>query len=147
MNNFGRLAAIARVGGGENAPNLTGMVKFYQRCDGTMVVAEVAGLPKTSETGFFAFHIHEGRSCGGVDFADSGSHFNPGRTLHPLHAGDLPPLLSSSGRAYMAVLTDRFCVEEVIGRTVIIHSDPDDFHTQQSGNAGKKIACGVIRRI
>ena len=47
----------------------------------------------------------------------------------------------------MAVLTDRFCVEEVIGRTVIIHSDPDDFHTQQSGNAGKKIACGVIRRI
>ena len=51
------------------------------------------------------------------------------------------------GKAYMKVLTGRFCVEEVIGRTVILHIDPDDFHTQPSGNAGRKIACGVIRRI
>jgi len=46
----------------------------------------------------------------------------------------------------MKVLSDRFCVKEIIGRTVIIHSSPDDFYTQPSGNAGTKIACGVIQK-
>ena len=46
----------------------------------------------------------------------------------------------------MKVLTGRFHVGEVIGKTVILHADPDDFHTQPSGNAGAKIACGVIRK-
>ena len=45
------------------------------------------------------------------------------------------------------VLTGRFRVGEIIGRSVVLHSDPDDFHTQPSGNAGMKIACGVIRRV
>jgi len=45
------------------------------------------------------------------------------------------------------VFSDRIRVEELIGRTVVIHSDPDDFRTQPAGNAGKKIACGVIRTI
>lgn len=45
----------------------------------------------------------------------------------------------------MYVLTDRFRVRDIIGRTVVIHSGPDDFHTQPAGNAGEKIACGVIR--
>ena len=110
-------------------------------------MAQIDGLPKESETGFFAFHIHEGRDCGGEGFADTGGHFNPGNTEHPRHAGDLPPLLSDNGRAFMQVLTGRFRVDEVIGRTVIIHSHPDDFHTQPSGNAGTKIACGVICRV
>ena len=47
----------------------------------------------------------------------------------------------------MTVLTGRFRVEEILGKTVILHGAPDDFRTQPSGNAGKKIACGVIRRI
>lgn len=137
--------AIARIRGGKEQPQLRGLVRFFQRSDGVIVEAEVSGLPKT-ETGFFAFHIHEGGSCAGEGFPDSGSHFNPGKTLHPNHAGDLPPLLGNHGRAYMKVFTDRFCVEEIVGRTVIIHSDPDDFHTQPSGNAGNKIACGVIQK-
>lgn len=65
--------------------------------------------------------------------------------VHPKHAGDLPPLLACQGSAYLSVKTDRFCVEDILGRTVVIHSDPDDFHSQPAGNAGKKIACGVIR--
>lgn len=145
MNHCRYPNAIARIEGGEGNPGLQGTVKFRQRRDGTLVTAEIAGLPK-SETGFFAFHIHEGHDCGGSGFSDSGGHFNPGGTAHPNHAGDLPPLLSSSGMAFMEVLTGRFCVEEIIGRTVIIHSNPDDFHTQPTGNAGTKIACGVIRR-
>lgn len=145
MNHSRYYTAIARIEGGEGNPGLHGTVKFHQRRDGTLVTAEIMGLP-TSETGFFAFHIHEGHDCRGSGFSDTGGHFNPANTAHPNHAGDLPPLLSSSGKAFMEVLTGRFCVEEVIGRTVIIHSNPDDFHTQPSGNAGTKIACGIIRR-
>ena len=43
------------------------------------------------------------------------------------------------------LLTDRFSVKDVIGRTLVVHRDPDDFTTQPAGNAGKKIACGVIQ--
>ena len=64
--------------------------------------------------------------------------------LHPKHAGDLPPLLVCRGNAYLSVKTDRFTVNEIIGRTVVIHSDPDDFHSLPAGNAGMKIGCGVI---
>ena len=136
--------AIAKICGGVEYPQLHGMVCFLQRNDGVMVEVEIHGLPKT-ETSFFAFHIHEGSSCKGAGFPDTGSHLNPGNTMHPQHAGDLPPLLGNDGKAYMKVLTDRFRVEDIIGKTVIVHSDPDDFHTQPSGNAGTKIACGIIK--
>ncbi len=120
-------------------------MRFFQRHDGTMVEVEITGLPR-SETGFFAFHIHEGDSCAGDGFPDTGSHWNPGSASHPNHAGDLPPLLADHGKAYMKVLTNRFHVGEIIGKTVVIHGDPDDFCTQPSGNAGTKIGCGVIRK-
>ena len=137
-------AAAACIRGGSDAPSLGGTVRFYAVPGGTLVSAEVSGLPENG-TGFFAFHIHEGSGCGGTDFSDTGGHYNPGGQLHPLHAGDLPPLMSAGGSAVLAVKTGRFTPREVIGRTVVIHAGSDDFHTQPSGNAGKKIACGVIR--
>lgn len=146
MNNIRYPNAIARIRGGSEHPELKGIVRFFQRKDGLIIEAEIQGLPET-ETGFFAFHIHEGSSCIGEGFPDTGGHFNPGRTLHPNHAGDLPPLLGNHGKAYMRVLTDRFHVEEVVGKTVIVHDEPDDFRTQPSGGAGRKIACGVIHRV
>lgn len=137
--------AVAQIRGDSSHPTVRGMVRFFQRENGVIVEAEVTGLPRT-ETGFFAFHIHDGASCEGDGFPNAGSHFNPGRTQHPNHAGDLPPLLADHGSAYMKVLTGRFHVGEVIGKTVIIHAEPDDFHSQPSGNAGSKIACGIITR-
>lgn len=138
--------AVAKIKGGREAPCLTGEVKFYQSREGVLIVAEVSGLPSENESGFFAFHIHEGKSCGGENFSDTGGHYNPAGAPHPCHAGDLPPLLSCQGKAYLAVRTDRFCVRDIIGRTVVIHSGPDDFHTQPAGNPGSKMACGVICR-
>ena len=79
-------------------------------------------------------------------FFDTGSHYDPSGTPHPKHAGDLPPLLLCNGGAFLAVRTDRFRVEDILGRTVVIHSGPDDFKSQPAGNAGKKLACGVIYR-
>ena len=110
------------------------------------MAVQVSGMPRKRETGFFALHIHEGGSCSGENFSDTGGHYNPHNEAHPRHAGDLPPLLLCGGGAYLAVLTDRFSVADVIGRTVVIHGGADDFHTQPAGNAGTKIACGVIRR-
>lgn len=136
--------AVAEIRGGVEASQLTGCVAFYQEKGCVLIVARISGLPGESETGFYGFHIHQGESCSGTDFSGTGSHYNPIGQAHPKHAGDLPPLLSCQGNAYLSVKTDRFSVNEIIGRTVVIHSDPDDFHSQPAGNAGKKIACGVI---
>ena len=139
--------AVARITGGEETPQLSGCVRFYQENGCVLIEAEISGLPKTSETGFFGFHIHQGRDCSGAGFSGTEGHYNPAGEAHPEHAGDLPPLLWCKGNAYLSVKTNRFSVDEIIGRTVVIHSDLDDFHSQPAGNAGKKIACGVIRRI
>lgn len=138
--------AIAYIRGGEKHLRLWGEVRFYQKPASVLVEVMVTGLPGDSETGFFALHIHAGGSCGGKDFADTGSHYNPEGVPHPRHAGDLPPLLQCGGGAYLAVDTDRFRVRDVIGRTVVIHQGRDDFTSQPAGDAGTKIACGVIRR-
>ena len=138
--------AMARIQGGMKAPQLSGCVQFYQERGCVLIVARILGLPRESGTGFFGFHIHQGRNCSGTDFSGTGSHYNPVDQVHPKHAGDLPPLMWCQGNAYLAVKTDRFTVHDIIGKTVVIHSDPDDFHTQPAGNAGKKIACGVICR-
>lgn len=136
--------AVACVRGGEQALGIRGTVRFCQQQDGVRISIRVCGLPD-NQTGFFGLHIHEGPDCEGFDFANTGSHFDHGVQPHPRHTGDLPPLLSCGGKAQMCVLTDRFTVGDIIGRTVVIHSGPDDFRTQPAGNAGEKIACGVIR--
>ena len=136
--------AVARITGGVETPQLTGCVAFYQESGCVLVVARISGLPKESKMGFFGFHIHQGRDCSGVGFSETEGHFNPTGQIHPEHAGDMPPLISCHGNAYLSFKTDRFSVNDIVGRTVVIHNDPDDFHTQPAGNAGKKIACGAI---
>ncbi|MGN0985079.1 MAG: superoxide dismutase family protein [Candidatus Enterenecus sp.] len=144
---LGRPEAAACLTGGPEAPELSGSVYFYSTPGGVLVAADIRGLPRSDACRFFAFHIHEGGDCGGEGFAHTGGHFNPTGADHPEHAGDLPPLLGCGGRAFLAALTDQFRVRDILGRTVVIHSHSDDFHTQPSGNAGSKIACGVIRRV
>ena len=142
--------AWAVLQGSEKYMGIYGTVRFYKTALGTLVVTEVRGLPDSDipcERPIFAFHIHEQGLCTGTlddQFADVGTHYNPYNCPHPHHAGDMPPLFSADGYAFSAFLTDRFTVDEVVGRAVIIHSSPDDFHTQPSGNSGKKIACGNI---
>lgn len=146
-----RPCAFSRVIGSDMYPDINGYVKFYQTKYGVLVSAEIFGLPTCNEPcreNIFAFHIHNGCCCSGNEndpFADAEMHYNPCDCEHPYHAGDLPPIFSNDGYAFSTFLTNRFSVNEIIGRTVIIHSNPDDFTTQPSGNAGKKIACGEIK--
>ena len=135
-------AAFAWIFGRVENRILRGHVQFSPRKGGVIVKVEVSGLPTA---GFFGFHIHEGTSCVGEGFPDTLGHYDPLNLLHPMHAGDLPPLLSVGGSAYMEVLTNRFTIDQIIGKTVVIHSMPDDFNSQPAGNSGAKIACGIIR--
>ena len=80
-------------------------------------------------------------------FPNTGNHYNPDNVPHPEHAGDLPPLLSNNGYAWMNFYTGRLNLNDIIGRSLVIHSMADDFRTQPSGNSGDKIACGVIETI
>ena len=145
--------AAASIAGSKGYPGVTGTVRLYQTNEGVILLAKISGLPQSDgpcQERVFGFHIHEGTSCGGnMDdpFADAMAHYNPGNCRHPHHAGDLPPLFGNNGLALSLFLTNRFSVNEVIGKTVIIHDHPDDFTTQPSGNSGTKIACGAIRRI
>lgn len=144
--------AVARIEGSCEYPEIRGCVWFYTTQMGVMVAAEIYGLPEETErcqSPFFGFHIHEGRCCTGTSenpFANAGGHYNPDCCPHPEHAGDMPPLLANHGYALQVFLVSKYCVDDIIGRTVIIHANPDDFTSQPSGNSGEIIACGEIKR-
>ena len=145
-------AAYANVRGQGEYAHIKANVYFYKLMGKVFVMVDAQGLPqKAGEcgSGVFGFHIHSGDSCTGNEkdpYADAKTHYNPYNCPHPEHAGDLPPLFGNNGSAFMAFMTDRFTIEEIVGKTVIIHSNADDFTTQPSGNSGEKIACGVIKR-
>lgn len=144
--------AMAEIIGSSDYPEISGTVRFFKTDSGVLIVTEVSGLPKSDDIcngSVFGYHIHSGNKCMGNKedaFADAMTHFNPYECEHPYHAGDMPPLFGNNGYAFSIVLSDRFSVCDIIGRTVIIHLHPDDFHSQPAGNAGTKIACGRIQR-
>jgi len=146
---YERPAASAWVTSNAANPKISGLVKFYQTSyDGVLVEAEIFGLPNQTTPGssdFYALHIHEFGNCNG-NFENAGGHYNPRNVPHPEHAGDMPPLLANQGYAWMAFYDKRFTIEEIIGKSVIIHSSTDDFRTQPAGNSGNRIACGEIVR-
>ena len=142
--------ALATIKGSSAYPAIYGIVYFYKVRAGILVSIRLQGLPASDgacQKPIFAAHIHSGNSCTGNTedpFADAMTHYNPDDCSHPYHAGDMPPIFGADGLGFSAFLTNRFSADEIIGKTVIIHSNPDDFTTQPSGNSGKKIACGVI---
>lgn len=142
--------AEATLVGDELHSSLRGVVRLYETTYGTLVVVSVSGLPLSTERcrkGIFALHMHSGPSCTGNSsdpFANVGMHYNPNSCMHPYHSGDMPPLFSSNGNAFLAFITDRFSVDEAIGKAIVIHDSYDDFSSQPSGNSGNKIACGII---
>ena len=130
-----------------------GEATFEQVGDKVHVVVYVQGLKPGQEHGL---HIHEIGDCSSGDGMSTKGHFNPFGKPHShhgtpeRHAGDLPPLKAGkNGRAKVDVMLDVITIAagpaSVVGRGLIVHADPDDFKTQPTGNAGARIACGVIR--
>jgi Cu-Zn family superoxide dismutase len=147
--------ALARIQGGPLAPQIRGMVYFFDSPQGTWVYSDVEGLPvyrpghgTIDPIGPHGFHIHMNGTCAVGNpqepFQAAGGHWNPDGQPHGNHAGDFPVLFSNDGKATMYFLTNRFRVWEIIGRSVLIHENPDDYRTQPSGNSGRRLACGVI---
>ena len=142
--------AVAKLRGSKEFENISGEVNFFRSKDGIIVAVYVNNLPVKNENckaNIFGFHLHEGDMCqdGEIPFNSAGDHFNPNSCPHPAHAGDFPPLFAGkTGYAQMTFWTDRLTENQVIGKTVLIHLNPDDLFSQPSGNSGKRIACGVV---
>ncbi|MGE8219135.1 MAG: superoxide dismutase family protein [Stenotrophomonas acidaminiphila] len=117
---------------------------------------DISGLKPGSEHGF---HIHEKGDCSAPDGTSAGGHFNPGNAEHGSidapahHGGDMPNIVADAqGNAHVdgpvssnvnAGKGDGF---DIIGRGLIVHADPDDYHSQPTGNAGARLACAVIAK-
>ena len=128
---------------------VTGTVTFTKTGDTVQVVADITGLTP----GKHAFHIHEFGDCSAPDAASAGSHFNPTKQPHGApdspqhHAGDFGNLeADSSGKAHLELKSNmlKFSGESsILGHAVIVHEKVDDW-SQPVGNAGGRVACGVI---
>ncbi len=128
-----------------------GQVQLRESPHGLIVTSEFTGLPE----GAHGFHIHAAGQCE-PPFQSAGGHFNPNGHQHGManpagkHAGDLPNIhVPASG----AVTVEHFAVGLTLdalfgegGTAIVVHADPDDYVTDPAGNAGDRIACGVITR-
>jgi superoxide dismutase, Cu-Zn family len=136
---------------------------WFQEDDGIVGVrVKVNGLLP----GFHGFHVHETGICTPPSFTSAGFHFHPnesggGGTPHPSEAGDMPVLLvNADGTGEAKFQTDRFSVAELVhgdGTAIIVHAAPDNYAniptryasapdatTLNTGDAGGRIACGVV---
>lgn len=132
-----------------------GTVRFSPAGNKVSVIAEITGLKPNAEHGF---HLHEKGDCSSADGLSAGGHFNPGGKPHghlaanEHHAGDMPNLKAdANGRAtatfeLSTVSIGTGAANDIMGKAVIVHRDPDDYKSQPVGNAGARLACGVIAR-
>jgi superoxide dismutase, Cu-Zn family len=128
---------------------VAGTVTFTKTGDTVQVVADITGLTP----GKHAFHIHEFGDCSAADASSAGSHFNPMKKPHGApdnperHAGDMGNLeADSAGKAHLELKDSMLKLggeNSILGRGVIVHEKVDDW-SQPVGNAGGRVACGVV---
>ena len=129
---------------------MQGTVRFTRQADGVLIEAKVAGLAP----GLHGFHIHEWGDVECMDGKCAGGHFNPDGSHHGgpeaavRHVGDLGNLEATKDGYGTYRRVDRRIKlsgqDSIIGRAVILHSDEDDLMSQPTGNAGLRVASGVI---
>jgi Cu-Zn family superoxide dismutase len=128
----------------------TGTVTFAKKPDGILVKADVKGL----SPGKHGFHIHEFGDCSKLDGKSAGGHFNPTAKNHGgpesevRHVGDLGNLIAGDNGTAQYEWTDKLISfsgqNSILGKAIIVHSEEDDLTSQPTGNAGARLACGVI---
>jgi Cu-Zn family superoxide dismutase len=130
--------------------SVSGLVTFTKVDGGVKIVADVTGLTPGSH----GFHIHEFGDCSAVDATSAGGHFNPHHVQHGApdapahHAGDFGNLeADASGKAHYERVDTTITLDgadSIVGHGMIVHEKVDDLKTQPTGNAGARVACGVI---
>lgn len=143
--------AVAHVKPYEDS-KVEGKVTFSEVSGGVKIIADIDGL----SPGEHGFHVHEFGDCSGHDGMAAGAHFNPTNAQHggpdsPVrHVGDLGNLVAdSSGHAHYERIDKIISLKgehSILGRSIIIHQDPDDYVTQPTGASGGRIACGFIEK-
>jgi superoxide dismutase, Cu-Zn family len=129
---------------------VTGVVTFTKTENGVQVVADMEGLAP----GLHGFHVHQYGDCSAPNGDSAGGHFNPEGMAHGApaskerHVGDLGNVTADKdGKAHLE-WTDRLISFEgrdsIIGRGLIVHAVADDLVSQPAGNAGPRVACGVV---
>ncbi len=146
-------SAILALADGSNG----GSVSLVADADGQLSVeVDTQGI----ESGAHGFHLHETGACEGPDFKSAGGHLNPHGNSHGsessggMHLGDLPNLTAdASGAGSLTAPIDGEQSEilnwmfDADGTAVVIHAEPDDYRTDPTGNAGARVACGVLTRL
>jgi Cu-Zn family superoxide dismutase len=130
-----------------------GKVELTDTPSGVLMRLTLDGVPP----GDHAFHVHAVGKCEPPDFKSAGPHFNPDDTKHGLmnaegpHAGDMPNLhVPDSGKLTVEVLNEMVTLDaepallDEDGSAIVVHAVADDYQTDPAGNAGDRIACGVI---
>jgi Cu-Zn family superoxide dismutase len=131
--------------------DVRGTATFTQEERGVRVVADITGL----KPGDHGFHIHEKGDCSAPDASSAGGHFNPTGMPHggpeaaKHHLGDMGNITAdAAGKAHLDrvfAFLDLRGTNSIIGHAVVVHQDKDDLTTQPTGNAGARVACGVIK--
>jgi Cu-Zn family superoxide dismutase len=141
--------AIAVLHPGKDS-KVAGTVHFKKEGSGVHVTGALTGLA----AGNHGFHIHEFGDCSAADFTSAGGHFNPAGNPHggpkdaKRHEGDMGNIeATADGNAAIDYVDSALAfagAQSIVGRGVVVHANPDDFKTQPTGNAGGRVACGVI---
>jgi Cu-Zn family superoxide dismutase len=133
--------------------NVTGTVTFTDEGDGKVkIVADLSGLTPNTKHGF---HIHEKADLSAPDLMSTGGHYNPehhphgGPSTSPVHAGDFGNVTSdANGNAHLELEVNDISIggskNDILGKAVIVHAKPDDLSSQPAGNAGARVAGGII---
>jgi superoxide dismutase, Cu-Zn family len=130
---------------------VSGTVTFTMTEGGIKVVADLQGFQGAGKHGF---HIHEYGDCSAPDGTSAGGHYNPAMMSHGAptdktrHEGDMGNIeADASGKAHLEYVDPMLTFtgpNSIIGRSIIVHKNEDDMKTQPTGNAGPRVACGVI---
>lgn len=131
----------------KSGSQVSGKVGINEIPGGLRLTADVKGLTP----GEHGFHIHDSGDCSAADGSSAKGHYNPAGKAHghhsagDHHSGDMPNLSANAqGEAKASMDIHGVTLGEVIGRSVVIHADPDDYKSQPAGNSGKRVACGTI---
>lgn len=133
----------------KSGSNVTGTVTFTKDGDEVQVTADIQNL----KPGKHGFHIHEKGDCSAPDASSAGGHFNPFHQHHggpataERHVGDLGNIEGdASGKIHFEWKGKMSLsgANSVIGKSVVVHEKEDDLKSDPAGNAGARIACGVI---
>jgi Cu-Zn family superoxide dismutase len=131
----------------------SGTVEFFKKGNEVVIEAKVAGV----SPGEHGFHLHEKGDCSAPDASSAGGHFNPLHHPHAgphtaqHHAGDFGNItVKADGTGTMSLTLKgedaKIAREDAIGKAIILHEKADDLKTQPTGNAGGRIACGVVEK-